>query len=719
MPMFKSKKQSKDAKKRFEHLMVLAKESPDRVFDLSECELRAIPGSVYSQCRVLRMESLIVHTNLLKSIKPGADGGKMSDLSNLKILDLHNNKITQLPAELGALTNLKVLNVENNQLTELPQSIGDLKLLQTLLLRDNLLNCLPNTVKNLKSLRTLDVSGTNKVYYLPKTLCHVRTLEVLVLSNPALMEYPSPMIATEGLEAMQKFMCKDVGIDYIPPSQALASMLTEVDSGPVSPRLDPTLVSANIIEQYQRKKDEKRLQHVELERKLAEEQKVLAVLSSQSKEDKQKTQAYIKESILKNQQSIKEQQVKKDIEKEKTLKLLKEVEAESKLLLDILLNDKQKSENQEHLLKELRREREEQMEMFKVSKEVLDQQRKQETLAAMESILSENAQYKVIIDQYLGEKDLAVRRAQESIAHDDTKLNAELKKQGKTQEMLVEKILLQERQQKEAFATLLFQRDAVQSRLLSEIAELQEQLTNLSALESKKSKLKMDQDQELLRNIRNDLTDLLVQLLKEKDNHEQMMKQRLVEMEQQREDDQIDFWLVQYQKLLDTKPQVLIQKEDGLEINVMKILRRSNAAHHAPSFARHKITMENLLEIDERKLQSIGVFEIGLRQNIMKEIENYIAEKKQVFIPEDVEKVRQPAAEPQPETSTATPSAPSPEEEEDVQIENECVVCLDKQSDCVLLLCGHVCACYECAQTLNKCPMCRSDIMQKIKIFRS
>lgn len=61
----------------------------------------------------------------------------------------------------------------------------------------------------------------------------------------------------------------------------------------------------------------------------------------------------------------------------------------------------------------------------------------------MESILSENAQYKVMIDQYLGEKDLAMRRAQESLGQDDTRLNAELKKQGKTQEMLVEKILHQ------------------------------------------------------------------------------------------------------------------------------------------------------------------------------------------------------------------------------------------------------------------------------------
>jgi len=41
-------------------------------------------------------------------------------------------------------------------------------------------------------LRTLDVSGTNKIYYLPKTMCYVRTLEALILPNPNLMEYPPP-----------------------------------------------------------------------------------------------------------------------------------------------------------------------------------------------------------------------------------------------------------------------------------------------------------------------------------------------------------------------------------------------------------------------------------------------------------------------------------------------------------------------------------------------
>jgi hypothetical protein len=55
---------------------------------------------------------------------------------------------------------------------------------------------------------------------------------------------------------------------------------------------------------------------------------------------------------------------------------------------------------------------------------------------------------------------------------------------------------------------------------------------------------------------------------------------------------------------------------------------------------------------------------------------------------------------------------------------NECSVCLDKPSDCVLYTCGHMCMCYECAVNLQRtedasCPICRKAIRDVIKIFRA
>ncbi|KAK2163673.1 hypothetical protein LSH36_75g04037 [Paralvinella palmiformis] len=54
---------------------------------------------------------------------------------------------------------------------------------------------------------------------------------------------------------------------------------------------------------------------------------------------------------------------------------------------------------------------------------------------------------------------------------------------------------------------------------------------------------------------------------------------------------------------------------------------------------------------------------------------------------------------------------------------NECKVCMNNAVDCVLYTCGHMCLCYECAQDIknkhNLCPICRQEIRDIIRIYRS
>jgi hypothetical protein len=50
-------------------------------------------------------------------------------------------------------------------------------------------------------------------------------------------------------------------------------------------------------------------------------------------------------------------------------------------------------------------------------------------------------------------------------------------------------------------------------------------------------------------------------------------------------------------------------------------------------------------------------------------------------------------------------------------VDTDCIVCMDKKYEVVLVPCGHYCLCKECAQHLQKsksnCPLCR----QKINMF--
>jgi len=54
-----------------------------------------------------------------------------------------------------------------------------------------------------------------------------------------------------------------------------------------------------------------------------------------------------------------------------------------------------------------------------------------------------------------------------------------------------------------------------------------------------------------------------------------------------------------------------------------------------------------------------------------------------------------------------------------IKDESMCQICMENPKNVVFTPCGHLCVCIECSKTINKCPMCRADILQKIKTFMS
>ena len=52
-------------------------------------------------------------------------------------------------------------------------------------------------------------------------------------------------------------------------------------------------------------------------------------------------------------------------------------------------------------------------------------------------------------------------------------------------------------------------------------------------------------------------------------------------------------------------------------------------------------------------------------------------------------------------------------------LEGKCVVCLEHDPVMVLLPCGHLCLCEGCAPVIDRCPLCRRDVQEAKRIYRS
>ncbi len=105
-----------------------AQESPEPVYDISECGLKNVPQGVFSKCKVLRKEALLLQVrrkpdveDVLRPLNTAlfltqdnelrelGGGGSIADMAEvLQVLDLHGNHLDKLPEEIGMLKQLRV-----------------------------------------------------------------------------------------------------------------------------------------------------------------------------------------------------------------------------------------------------------------------------------------------------------------------------------------------------------------------------------------------------------------------------------------------------------------------------------------------------------------------------------------------------------------------------------------------------------------------------------
>ncbi|XP_045324381.1 E3 ubiquitin-protein ligase LRSAM1 isoform X3 [Leopardus geoffroyi] len=684
-----------------------------------------IPFGAFATCKVLQKKVLIVHTNHLTYLLPKSCS--LLSLATIKVLDLHDNQLSALPDDIGQLTALQVLNVERNQLTYLPRSIGNLIQLQTLNVKDNKLRELPDTVGELRSLRTLDISE-NEIQRLPQLLAHVRTLETLSLDASS-MVYPPQEVCSAGTQAIQQFLCKESGLEYYPPSQYLLPVLEQDGAdaswdspdGPTDRFSREEAEWQNRFSDYEKRKEQKMLEKLEFERRLELGQREHAQLLQQSSNQKDEILQTVKEEQSRLEQGLSEHQRYLDAERQRLQEQLKQTEQNIANRIQKLLQENQRQKKSSEILKSLENERIRMEQLMSITQEETENLRRREIASAMQQMLTESCTNRLIQVAYESQRQNLVQQACSSMAEMDERFQQILSWQQMDQNKAISQILQESAMQRAAFEALQVKKDLMHRQIRKQIKLIETELLQLTQLEVKRKSLDTEALQEMISEQRWALSSLLQQLLKEKTQREEELREILTELEAKSETRQENYWLIQYQRLLNQKPLSLKLQEEGMERQLAALLVDLSAEHYLPIFAHHRISLDTLSRMSPGDLAKVGVSEAGLQHEILRRVRELLGAARIQPEPLNPPKGEVPGAmevptAPEELPESVSPSAPPAELE--VQT-SECVVCLEQEAQMIFLNCGHVCCCQQCCQPLRTCPLCRQEIVQRLRIYHS
>ncbi|KAL6645094.1 hypothetical protein ACP70R_016702 [Stipagrostis hirtigluma subsp. patula] len=183
-----------------------------RTLDLTNNKLVEIPQEVGG---LVNMQRLVLAGNLLENIP-----ANIGYLRNLKILTLDRNRISMLPEELGSLSNLQQLSISQNSLLCLPKSIGDLRNPlaemqgKAAYKRPKVVGPFPQPCASGSYLLLLNVSD-NKLKALPESIGGCNSLEDLQANGNSIEDVPSSIC---NLVCLKSLSLNGNKIHQLPPN---------------------------------------------------------------------------------------------------------------------------------------------------------------------------------------------------------------------------------------------------------------------------------------------------------------------------------------------------------------------------------------------------------------------------------------------------------------------------------------------------------------------
>lgn len=322
----------------------------------------------------------------------------------------------------------------------------------------------------------------------------------------------------------------------------------------------------------------------------------------------------------------------------------------------------------------------------------------------------------LIINTYNEQRDQSSRGILAKEYESNEQLELVFNQYDKNRSEFIEELIHNEELQKSAVATLIVNNDARSWGLIEQVRIIEAELVKMTFIELEKKKVSSDMTVDDLCCVRMNLTAVLVDLLDQQEKRRLQLFDTLRYIEEQNEENKKDFWLMQYQKLIDSHPRGIASQVNGIDPMLGYNFLVNGVVHCLPFLSTfwqksNEVQLENLCEKD---LIDVGIKNEKDRKNIMKSIEEYLHQESKLM-PTKQSTIALPS---NPISHSSTQSTEHKEDNE-ATIQNECVICMEKETEIVFLPCGHLCCCNSCQKTLIECPICRGKLERRVKVIRS
>ncbi|XP_046470718.1 E3 ubiquitin-protein ligase LRSAM1 isoform X4 [Neodiprion pinetum] len=451
---------------------------------------------------------------------------------------------------------------------------------------------------------------------------------------------------------------------------------------------------------------------LEVEKNIREQQKYEHELQSSIKAHREKLLEDLALQQTQLEQEIEKVQQERDNDRARLLSYIYNAEKEAdNVIKEFLHHSEEERQSQAELLE---KEKLEEVQLLAASHSAQFNLRTKDTLSAMEELLGQELLTEQKLEEYTKFRDYTAQSLLGLEVRNNDHLTQIVQDQERTRQDLVISLRKDEALQKAAVTALLERSDTRSWSIVQQVNLVQAQLANLTAIELEKRKLETNQQINDIADKRVTLSIILMDLLQQQENRRQQLIETINQIAQQQHTDSSrrgsQFWLMQYQSLMETRPQGLLET---LEPMLVRHLAIAGVMHCLPflstiqSFLPH-ITHEDLIEV--------GIKSANDRTAIILATENYLAEKK-LHASEHLHEI--PSVVPSaPEDEVGTSSKMDKNEDSQGINSTECVICLDMACQVIFLPCGHMCCCTECANKVaTECPMCRSVVERRIRVL--